>query len=67
MSEHDFYVVWNPQGRTPTYKHSTEELARTEAERLARNNPGQQFYVMAPLGLARRVDVEYKQLNQLPF
>lgn len=39
-----FWLVWSPQGRSP--KHETYELAKTEAARLARSNPGHQFYVM---------------------
>ena len=39
-------MVWNPQGSAPTYKHETEASAIAEAERLARLNRGQQFYVL---------------------
>jgi hypothetical protein len=36
-----FWMVWNdgPYGRNPAYKHSTHELAKQEADRLARLFP----------------------------
>lgn len=39
-----FYIVLDEQGRT--YRHSTLENARANAENLARSNPGQMFTVM---------------------
>lgn len=42
-----FWCVWADGGGTPTVKHSGYEDARREAQRLARNNPGQRFVVLA--------------------
>lgn len=43
-----FWLVWNPSGRSPVYEHPSYESARHEAERLARGNAGNRFYVLAP-------------------
>jgi len=40
------WFVWNPNGRVPHFEHSTTRNARLEAERLARQNPGQKFLVL---------------------
>ena len=47
-----FWLVWNdgPLGRTPTYKHPTQEMAKQEAERLAKGNPGTRFWVLEAQG-----------------
>jgi len=42
-----FWIVWNPRGASmPRVRHATEALAVAEAERLARENAGQQFFVL---------------------
>ena len=46
MDESVFWLVWNPQGRAPMYRHITKHSATVEAERLARINHGQRFYVL---------------------
>ena len=48
MVEHDspFWVIWNPQGRSPTVRHQYEHEARAEAQRLAKDNPGHSFIVL---------------------
>lgn len=43
---HQFWMVWSPQGRAPTYRHDTWESAVNEARRLARTVPGNEFYVL---------------------
>lgn len=43
-----FYIVWCPTGKTaPKHRHEYLDQAISEAERLAMQNPGQEFYVMA--------------------
>ena len=41
-----FFLVWNPKGQNPKRRHEHEYQATAEAERLARANPGEEFYVM---------------------
>jgi len=43
-----FWLVWRRHSRTPVFEHPSYHSARTEAERLARANPGSAFYVLAP-------------------
>ncbi len=47
MHKEPFWVVWNPIHGLPRVQHSSEEAAVNEAKRLARNNKGQNFYVLA--------------------
>mgnify|MGYP000659117876 CR=1 FL=1 len=65
-----FWMVWNPDGRAPTYKHPSEEGATAEAERLARANPGCTFVVLESV-CARRVDdmlkLDMRSHDGIPF
>lgn len=70
------YFVWSPSGHIPTFQHDTAASARTEAERLARNNPGQEFFVLTKVARAKKVDVEWVEFvrpseefeeSQIPF
>lgn len=49
---------------TPTCRHPSKKSARTEAERLARLNPGQEFVVLESLATVIKSDVQW-QLNSL--
>ena len=51
-----FWLVWNPARSAPLMKHPSQESARVEAERLARINPGQQFWVLEARGYMRTID-----------
>lgn len=41
-----FWVVWNPEGRNPQVRHTTQEKATHEAKRLAIAHPGERFVVL---------------------
>ena len=43
------FLVWNPTAGLPTVTHDTLDRALAEAERLTKANPGQRFYLMAPV------------------
>jgi hypothetical protein len=67
-----FWMVWNPGGKKPRVRHKTEVSAETEAERLARANPGYQFYVLEATQLfqvdnLQRVDLRKERDDELPF
>lgn len=50
-----FWLVWCEDGGAPTVKHEDFARARSEAQRLARLNPGKHFVVMAAaIGFAKR-------------
>lgn len=46
MSEKVFWLVWNPMGGSPTYRHPDERSAKHEAERLAVQSKGTEFFVV---------------------
>lgn len=68
-----FWVVWNPFRGPPTMKHESRDRAQAEAERLARENPGENFYVLAALSVSRKSDVEtthfdvMELIDEVPF
>ena len=53
-TEMDFWMVWNPAGRMPAYRHPGRQSAQIEAERLAEANPGQSFYVLHAISRSAR-------------
>lgn len=65
-----FWMVWNPAGYNPTFKHQSKESAIREAERLAREKPEQTFVVLESV-CARRVDnmlrIEMQPDSDIPF
>lgn len=69
-----FWMVWSPQGRAPVHKHTTRAGAFTEASRLAKANPGSDFYVMKAVGGATagpppisRIKMVSRQEDDRPF
>lgn len=52
-----FWLVWNPAGSPPRMKHATLERAESEAGRLARSNPGQEFFVLRAEGEYENSDI----------
>lgn len=69
-TQNAFWIVWNPNGRTPTRTHETRRGAEIEAERLARLNRGQRFIVLQSIS-ERVVDdmkvVEHVADRDIPF
>ena len=41
-----FWIVWNPRGNNPKYKHDSYDAAVKEANRLRRENPSSDFIVL---------------------
>lgn len=63
-----FYVVWQPETGAPTHRHERIELAKAEAERLARGNPSKRFYVLRACSVSFRNDITTVELEDvLPF
>jgi hypothetical protein len=69
-----FWMVWNPDDYPPRVCHDTEAAAETEAERLARTNPGVKFYLleatqMFEVNNLRRIDMRQSPgyRDELPF
>lgn len=58
-----FFVVWQPEHGPPRVIHETENAARAEASRLARENPGRKFFVLQATGMAVKRDVDFWELT----
>ena len=58
MDTRQFFMVYGMDQGAPVMRHGSYADAKREAERLARNNPGKDFYVLAAVSRSRRVDVE---------
>lgn len=41
-----FWMIWCPNGKSPTRRHNTLQSVHDEAERLARAAPGEVFVVL---------------------
>ena len=48
-----FFLVWRDGGYPPRFRHETKAKAVAEAERLAREKPGETFYVLQALTVTR--------------
>lgn len=62
-----FWMVWNPDGESPMYKHDSEFDAKKEAERLAVCVPNGKFYVLEALSVSYKSQVVTEKLDELPF
>ena len=51
-TEYQFWMVYSPQGGAPTHMHSTAQSADREAQRLANQYTGREFYVLKALRCA---------------
>lgn len=67
-----FYIIWSPKGaRPPKHQHHDWYSASTEAERLALQHPGEEFYVMAAHRLVKTTKpveiIDFDTGIELPF
>lgn len=63
-----FWMVWNENGGRPAYRHASRAAANTEAERLAKLNPGERFVVLQAVAVVRvQNPVEWTELIEIPF
>lgn len=58
-----FWMVWNPNGTMPTYRHDSPDSAVTEAERLAKTHEGCQFFVLCAMSVSQKVTVSTQPLT----
>lgn len=69
-TEMKFWMIWNPAGHAPVFKHFSFERAKAEAERLAEAHPDAEFYVLAAVAKCKRapvVDWERIGADDIPF
>ena len=57
MTRAPFFLVWAEDGGEPRCKQPDLPTAQREADRLARLNPGDRFFVMIPVCSSRRSDI----------
>lgn len=63
-----FYLIWNPNAASPTFRHYTKESAIQEARRLATKTPGATFYILEAQLAAKKPDpVKIYELDGVPF
>jgi hypothetical protein len=62
-----FWMVYGEGCTQPTKKHDTEQLAITEAERLARLKPGITFTVLRAICCCVKKDVDWRDYEYIPF
>lgn len=65
-----FWMVWDEENRLPRYKHTTENAARVEAERLATQNQGRTFHVLGLVDSCKVKTVFWKSEqdhDEIPF
>lgn len=68
MQQDTFWMVYSPQGGAPTRQHGSPDSAAREAERLARANPGREFYVLQAIEGRCVNDMQRVQLTTpIPF
>lgn len=69
MNEPQFWMVWNPHRDPPKHRHESPQQAKVEAERLAREHPGNRFYVLQAVGFCSRNEVSWTTLDDadIPF
>lgn len=67
------YLVFNKNGNMPQFVHETEESARKEAERLARNHRGEKFYVFEAIACVTLNEFKWAEIRgenadqEIPF
>lgn len=68
MSEQSaFWLVWNPRGRSPEFRHGSYAGARAEAERLAIEVGGEFFVLRAECSFKRSTVIVTELNPDIPF
>jgi hypothetical protein len=66
-----FFIVWNPEGTNPQFRHESFSMAAREAERLTMMNPGKHFFVMQAhrrVSTAKPIEIEDFDTDlEIPF
>lgn len=67
MNKEKFWMVLG--AGSPTFRHTTPQSAKTEAERLARLHPNQEFVVLEAIGSVIKTDITWSSYapGDIPF
>lgn len=66
-SDDVFWVVWQPDSGNPRYRHETRDGAIKEAERLAANSQGIEFFVLQAVSVSVSNTVRTTRLDEIPW
>lgn len=68
MSEKpSFFMVLRDGVSATSFRHERFNDAKSEAERLANQNPGVRFFVLQSIGAAIRNEVTWEEHDDVPF
>lgn len=74
MTTKPFYLVWSPQTKYTNHRHPDYKSAKAEALRLARLNPGREFFILATHARIVKTDVQVDEwgmaelfTDEIPF
>lgn len=65
-----YYMVLQPSTNYTSYRHNDYQVAKAEAIRLAKNNPGKEFVVLAAVATIVKDDVKVDEVpasDHIPF
>lgn len=64
-----FWMIYGEGQNAPVARHGSFEAAKRESERLARNNPGIRFFILATVGVTEKNDVTFRAIDpmEIPF
>ncbi len=64
MRNEKFWIVWQPESGSPTYRHDSLEAATKEAERLAEATRTREFFVLEAVSVSKKVTVQTLSLEE---
>lgn len=72
MKNKPYFLVWNETTKYTAYKHESRLSAEVEAQRLAKENRGHTFVVLAPVRSFTsadlfKIDFDYSSDDEIPF
>ncbi len=64
----NFWLVWNPQRGSPSFRHTNGDSALAEAKRLAIQHPGEGFFTLVAVHAVQAMEpVTVTKLDDIPF
>ena len=63
MITEKFYMIYNPNGHTPKWRHMSRKEAEAEAKRLCNKEPDQKFYILEAQDVFYKEDIKKQRLQ----